>query len=155
MVVQAVGAGINPFSYYGSGVDYLDLDSSYYPGVGGSIFGGLPMLGGIGCGSSMYANMTDNQKFYNQDAAVNMKDKILKNEQDQFRKAYDAYLGSVQAAYGEGSEEEIKSRALSLYERMNGSSLIEDIRAHSNDSLTQGFLNGATFGLFYRNSGEE
>lgn len=55
-----------------------------------------------------------------QGAAANLKDKILQNEQDQIQEAYKAYVDSVRAAYGDGTEQEVQSRAKSLYAQMNG-----------------------------------
>ena len=39
-----------------------------------------------------------------------LKDKILQNEQDQIQEAYKAYVDSVRAAYGDGTEQEVQSR---------------------------------------------
>lgn len=175
----------NPYaSSYG--FDDLDIDYSMYPlGMGGSIFSGyggmIPITppGTIG-NQSYFDNMKDYQKFwidYNVDqqkmqrnadlrinasvegikgAATNLKDKILQNEQDQIPKAFKAYVESVRRAYGYGTPQEIKSRALSLYAQMNGGkSLVQDLRENSHSSFTQGFIQSLTFGTYFRHSAED
>lgn len=167
------------------GFDDFDIDYSMYPmGMGGSIFsgyGGIPMTPvGNYNNQSYFNNMKDYQKFwvdYNVDqqkmqrnadlkinasmegitgAATNLKDKILQNEQDQIPKAFKAYVESVRRAYGDGTPQEIKSRALSLYAQMNGGkSLIQDLRENSHSSFTQGFIQSLTFGTYFRHSAED
>lgn len=149
---------------------------SEYPG-----FGLMPIAPGFtGNNQSYFDNMKDYQKFYidynidqqkmqrNADlrvnasvegivgAANNLKDKILQNEQDQIPKAFQAYVDSVARAYGDGSPQEIKSRALSIYAQLNGGkSLIRDLRENSHSSALQGFIQSLTFGAYYRNSAED
>lgn len=163
-------------------VDY----TTYPMGMGGSIFSGTtgftPMTTGTGAVSnqSYYDNMKENQKFwidYNVDqqnmqrnadlrinasvegikgAAANLKDKIRQNEQDQIQTAFKAYLESVGRAYGEGTEQQIKSKALTLYAEMNGGkSLVQDLRDNGHGSFVQGMLQSLTFGTYYRRSAED
>lgn len=158
----------------------------YPMSMNGSIFGGadmmMPMAGCYGGmnNTSYFNNMKDYQKFYVdynidqqkmqrnadlkingsvegiQTAAANLKDKILQNEQDQIQEAYKAYEDSVRAAYGEGSDQEIRSRALTLYTSMNGGkSLIQDLRENSHGSATQGFIQSLSFGMYDRHSAED
>lgn len=174
----------NPYTSYD--LDYMDLDYSTYPmGMNGSIFNSAPGLipmapGGGWNNQSYFDNMKDYQKFYidynidqqkmqrNADlrtnasvegivgAANNLKDKILQNEQDQIPKAFQAYVDSVARAYGEGTPQEIKSRALSIYSNLNGGkSLIRDLRENSHSSALQGFIQSLTFGAYYQNSAED
>ena len=158
---------------------------STYPGLmGPSIFGcggiGMPMMGCGGMNSSSYFdNMKQYQKYYNdlnieqqkmqrnadlqlngsmeaiQTSAAALKDKIVRNEQDQIMKAYQKYVDCVRHAYGDSTEADIGSRAAILYQQMTGKSLIEDIRENAHGSTMQGFLNAASFGTYYRNSAED
>lgn len=85
-----------------------------------------------------------------------LKDKIVRNEQQQIKQAYDSFVASVKNLYGEASDEEIQSRANSLYKQLNnGNSLIEDIRKYGRGSFTQGLYQTMTFGLFNRKTAEE
>ena len=91
-----------------------------------------------------------------QGAAANLKDKILQNEQDQIQEAYKAYVDSVRAAYGDGTEQEVQSRAKSLYAQMNGGkTLVQDLRDNSHGSFTQGLLQTLTLGAYCRHSSED
>ena len=164
-------------------IDYsmypMNMGGSIFNGYGGR----MPMTPGVGMvgnNQSYFDNMKDYQKFwidYNIDqqkmqrnadlkinasmegitgAASNLKDKILQNEQDQIPKAFQAYVESVRRAYGDGTPQEIKSRALTLYAQMNGGkSLIQDLRENSHGSFTQGFIQSLTFGTYFRNSAED
>jgi hypothetical protein len=161
--------GYNDYDY-GSGLGYGD-----YSMMNGSIFG-MPYFGG----QNYYDNMKQNQQFwvdYNVDqqnmnrnadlrinasvegvkgAAAILKDKVIANEQDQIQDAFNNYLETVRAAYGNGTDSEIKSRALTLYSQMNGGkTLYQDLRENSNSSFTQGLVQTATFGLFDRKSAED
>ena len=86
-----------------------------------------------------------------------LKDKIIRNEQGQIKGAYDAYIESVKALYGDNADgKQIISRANRHYMEANGGrSLVEDIREHGRDSFTQGALQSITFGLFNRKTAEE
>ena len=161
----------------------MGMNGSIFNGngfAGGGFTGGMPISPIMGGNQSYFDNMKDYQKFwtdYNinqqkmnrnadlrvnasvegiKEAATNLKDKILQNEQDQILKAWNAYVQSVKLAYGDASPHEIKSRALSLYEQMNGNkSLIQDLRENSHGSFTQGVLQSMTFGSYFKNSAED
>lgn len=89
------------------------------------------------------------------ETASNLKDRIMQNEQDQIPEAYIKYLNAVKNAYGEASEEEINSRALSLYAQMNGKTLVQDLRDYGHSSLLQGFLQTVTLNSYCRRSAED
>ncbi len=175
---------VGNFQYNPYYFDDLDMDLGTYPMMGGSIFGPgfmTPGCGFIGGNNGNYFdNMRDYQKFYidynidqqkmqrNADLRINaavegikeaaelLKDKVVNNEQDQIPGAFHRYVESVRAAYGSGTEHEIRSRALSLYTNMNkGRSLFEDLREYSHGSATQGFIQSLTFGLYNRRSAED
>ncbi|MBP3821222.1 hypothetical protein J6G99_06220 [bacterium] len=168
------------YTPYMSGMDLgmgFNTDSSIFGGCSPFI-GGAPMMG-MGSNQSYFDNMKNYQKFYNdynidqqkmqrnadlqlngsmeaiQEAAENLKDKVSRNEQDQIQTAYNAYIEAVRSAYGDGTEEEIKSRALSLYTRLNGESLIQQLRKNSHSSFLQGLLQPFTLGTYYKNSAED
>lgn len=148
---------------------------------GYSLGGMMPMapVGGTNGNKSYFDNMKDYQKFYidynvdqqtmqrNADLRINasmeaikgsaavLQDKIKQNEQDQIDEAMTAYLNSVAAAYGGGSDKEVKARALTLYQNMTGKSLIQDLRDNGHSSFTQGLLQGLTFSTTYRTSAED
>ena len=90
-----------------------------------------------------------------QENAANLRDKIAQNEQDQIPEAYKNYLNAVKNAYGEASEEELNSRALSLYTQLNGKTLIQDLRDNGHSSLLQGFIQSITFNTYNRRSSED
>ena len=143
----------------------------------------MPMMGfGYNNPQAYYDNMKDYQRFtinYNVDqqnmnrnadlrinatmegvkgAATALKDKILKNEQDQIPEAYDKYIKAVAEAYGNGdtTPQEIQARAKSLYTQLNGGvTLTQDLREHGHGSFTQGLLNALTFGTYFRSSAED
>ena len=159
--------------------------SSTSPILGGSVFGAAPLMPAMGFGmgynqEQYYDYLKNNQRFnvdYNIDqqkmnrnadmrinasmegvkgAATALKDKIMKNEQDQIQEAYDKYVNAVAAAYGDGSPQEIQARAKSLYTQMNGGvTLTQDIRHYGHGSFTQGLLNAMTLGTYYQNSAED
>lgn len=138
-----------------------------------------PMFGMGGMDSSYFDNMKNYQQSWNdyyldsqkmqrnndvklngameaiQETAANLRDKIAQNEQDQIPEAYKNYLNAVRNAYGEASEEEINSRALSLYTQMSGKTLVQDLRDHGHTSLLQGFLQSVTLNTYYRRSAED
>ncbi len=150
-------------------------------GMGG--FGGMgmpyPMMGG-GSYEDYYKNyekyqdfMINNQvrqqqKMRNADLQLNspqegiqkqatiLHEKILQNEQEQILQAYASFKESVRNMYGDNaSNEQIANRASTLYAQITGKSITDDIREHSHDSLTQGFLQTVTFGLADGKSAEE
>lgn len=168
----------NPYAY-----DDLEFDCSMYPGgmmgMGGSIFGMPPMTGSTAGNQNYFDNMKEYQKFYvdynidqqkmqrNADMRINgsmeavknsaiaLRDKIVNNEQDQIEEAYKQYVNSVGVAYGDGTPQEIISRAKTLYEQMTGKSIVEDIRQYGHGSMTQGFIQSLTFGAYNRTSAED
>lgn len=89
-------------------------------------------------------------------AATALKDKIMKNEQDQIKEAYDKYVSTVAMAYGDADPKEIQARAKSLYAQMNGGvTLTQDLRNYGHGSFTQGMLQSITLCTDYRNSAED
>ena len=158
---------------------------STYPGImGPSIFGcggfGMPMAGCGGMNNTSYFDsMRQYQKYYNdlnieqqkmqrnadlqlngsmeaiQTSAAALKDKIVRNEQDQIMKAYQKYVDCVRHAYGDSTEADIGSRAAMLYQQITGKTLIQDIRENAHGSMTQGILNSMSFGTYYRHSAED
>lgn len=164
-------------------IDLMSYNSSA-PMMGGSIFSGgampMPMMG-MGYDMQQYYDyMKKNQRFqaeYNIDnvklgrnvdlrsyasmeavknSATALKDKIIKNEQDQIKEAYDKYVQTVALAYGDGDPKEIQARAKSLYAQMNGGvTLTQDLREYGHGSFTQGMLQSMTLGTYCRNSAED
>ena len=151
-------------------------------GFGGSIFSAAPMYGGglIGNNQDYFNQMRQYQQFYNDynvdqqkmyrnsDLRVNasmeairlaynaLKDKIEKNEQGQIKQAFDKYVEAVANAYGQGSEQEIKARAATLYSQLSGgTSLVQDIRENGRGSFGQGFWSTILFGLYNAKSAED
>ncbi|MBP3848087.1 hypothetical protein J6I39_10135 [bacterium] len=90
-----------------------------------------------------------------QETAANLRDRVAQNEQDQIPDAYKNYLNAIKNAYGEASEEELNSRALSLYSQMTGKTLVQDLRDHSHSSLVQGLIQSLSFNLYGRRSAED
>lgn len=164
------------FNYYP-----MSMNGSIFTGYNGFTgIGAVPgMYGGTGNNQSYFDNMKEYQKFYidynvdqqnmqrNADLRVNasmegiqaaaatLQDKIRQNEQDQIQEAFKAYLDKVTAAYGQGSEAEVKARALTLYQQLTGKSLTQDIRDNAHGSFTQGLLQSLTFSMGYRHSAED
>ena len=164
-------------------IDDIDMISNPYS-MSGSIFGlnGMnPMGMGFDPQKSYFENMKDYQKQWNEyyvdqqkinrqndvqvnapmeairETATNLKDKILHDEQDQIENAYVKFYNSVRNAYGqEGSDEELNSRALSLYTQLNGGkSLVQDLREHGHSSFTQGLIQTLSLGLYAKKSAED
>ena len=183
--IGAFTPGIYSNPYMFDDIDIMDF-SSMNTLMGGSIFGGgfvgtpMPMLGFGYNPQQYYDYMKQNQEFsvnYNIDqqkmnrnadmkvnasmeavkgAATALKDKIIKNEQDQIAEAYDKYVAAVAAAYGDGNPQEIQARAKSLYAQMNGGvTLTQDLRQYGHGSFTQGMLQSMTLGTYYKNSAED
>lgn len=84
-----------------------------------------------------------------------LQDKIIRNEQQQIKEAFDSYVESVKNLYGDVSDADAKSRAIALYKEATKKSLLEDIREHGRDSFTQGVIQTMSFGLFNRKTAEE
>jgi len=154
-------------------------------GADGSIFGSsmgmMPVMGATaGSSQSYFDNMKNYQKFYvdynidqqkmqrNADLRVNasleavkgtaamLKDKVVNNEQDQIQEAFERYLAAVKSAYGNGTDSELKARALSLYAQMNGGkTLYQDLRDYGHGSFTQGAIQSMTMGLYDRHCAED
>lgn len=83
-------------------------------------------------------------------------DKILKNEQQQIKLAYNSYVQSVKELYGgDITESEARNRASALYKQITGTSIPEDIRANGRDSFTQGLLQTLTLGFADKKTAEE
>ena len=166
-------------------IDNIDMISNPYS-MSGSIFGnGMMPYGTMGMGydpnKSYFENMKDYQKQWNdyyvdqqkinrqndvqvnapmeaiRETAINLKDKILHDEQDQIENAYAKFYNSVRNAYGaEGSEEDLNSRALSLYTQLNGGkSLVQDLRENGHSSFLQGFIQTLSLGLYAKKSAED
>lgn len=152
-------------------------------GMGGSIFGGCAGMPMMGCGGYDPSSYFDNMKKYQQystqynidqqklnrnanlqiqapmesieDTAASLKDKILRNEQGQVMDSYRRYLESVRHAYGDGTEEEVNSRAIALYERLAGRSLVQDLRDYGSGSFVQGLKHALSFGTYARRTAED
>ena len=154
-------------------------------GMNGSIFnpmmgGGFNPMFGMGApDSSYFDNMKNYQQSWNdyyvdaqkmqrnndvklngameaiQETAVNLRDRVAQNEQDQIPEAYNNFLSAVKNAYGDASAEEINSRALSLYTQMTGKTLVQDLREHGHSSLVQGLIQSLTLNLYGRRSAED
>ena len=90
-----------------------------------------------------------------QENASNLRDKIVRNEQDQIPEAYKNFLNAVKNAYGDASDEELSSRALSLYAQLTGKTLVQELREHSHTSLLQGFIQTLTLNTYNRRSAED
>jgi hypothetical protein len=174
-------SGLGYYDFDSIDMDY----SMYPLGLGGSIFsGGCPMPYIMPWGSGMdtksyFEQMKEYQKLYGQmnleqqkrqrnadlqlngamesieEGAKNLKDKIAHNEQDQISDAYKKYVDSVRRAYGEGNEEDINSRAMTMYERFRGKSLVQDLRDNGHSSFVQGVIQSLSFGLFSQKSSED
>ena len=154
-------------------------------GMNGSIFnpmmgGGFNPMFGMGApDSSYFDNMKNYQQSWNdyyvdaqkmqrnndvklngameavQETAVNLRDRVAQNEQDQIPEAYNNYLNAVKNAYGNAGEEEINSRALSLYAQLTGKTLVQDLREHGHSSLVQGLIQTLTLNMYGRRSAED
>ena len=150
-------------------------------GMDGSIFSAVPMYGGglVGNTQDYFNQMRQYQQFYNDynvdqqkmnrnaDLRINasmeaiqttynaLKDKIEKNEQGQIKEAYDRFVEAVANAYGQGTEQEIKARAATLYNQLAGKSIVQDLRENGRGSFGQGFLSTLVFGLYNAKSAED
>ncbi len=84
--------------------------------------------------------------------------KIIEDEQEQIRDAFQALKAAVREAYdpeGVASDEQISAQAEQEYARLYGKELVEDIKDHSSGSFKQGFLQAVTFGLYDGVTAEE
>lgn len=157
----------------------MGMNGSIFDGYNG--MGSMMPFAPIGGGNnqSYFDNMKQYQKFYNDynvdqqkmqrnadmrvngsmeaigGSVVNLFDKIKQNEQDQIPKAFEALVENVRSAYGDGTPQELKSRALTLYQQISGAPLIEDLRKYGHSSLIQGIMQSATFSTSYRHSAED
>lgn len=157
----------------------MGMNGSIFDGYNG-MGGMMPFAHGVGSNNQSYFdNMKQYQKFYNDynvdqqkmqrnadmrvngameaigGSVVNLFDKIKQNEQDQIPKAFEALVENVRNAYGDGTPQELKSRALTLYHQISGAPLIEDLRKYGHSSAIQGILQSATFSIGYRRSAED
>lgn len=82
------------------------------------------------------------------EAAKILRKKVYQDEQDQIIPALNSYIATVKTAYPNAADEEVKTRALSLYSQMFGVDLTDEIRSNGKDSFTQSFINTMSFGLF-------
>ena len=151
----------------------------------GSIFdpmmGSMGMMGmGAYNNQSYFDNMRDYQRFNNEYYLENqrmqrnmefqyqapmeaiqskytiLKDKITRGESGQITQAYEDFVQAVGAAYGNGSNGEIRARAATTYKYLNGGkSIIDDLRENGHGAFTQALLNTATFGLYGPDSSED
>lgn len=184
-MVSNVGA----FSYNpaccGYGYDDYNLDYSTYPMgcmpyMGDSIFGGMPIMGGVYNNQQYFDNMKQYQQFYNdyyidqqnmyrnqnlriqapmeaiQGRFAILKDKINRGEEDQVMKAFLDFRQAVANAYGPGTAAEVGARAATVYAQLNGGRpLMEDIRENCRGSFGTGFMNTLTFGWSDKTSSED
>lgn len=84
--------------------------------------------------------------------------KIIEDEQEQIRDAFEALKARVREAYdpeGTASDEQITAYAEQEYARLYGKDLVEDIKDYSSGSFKQGFLQAVTFGLYDGVTAEE
>lgn len=91
-----------------------------------------------------------------QGAVAILKDKVMRNEQDQIATAFENLTDKVRAAYGNDIDEsEARARAITTYQQLTGKNLFEDIRENGRSSFTQGMVQSATFGLDDHYSAED
>lgn len=166
-------------SSMGSYTGAMGMSGSIFSPMGMG-FGYNPAFGmGMGMDSSYFDNMknyqqnwtnyyVDSQKLQRngdvrvngameaiQETAQNLKDRIAQNEQDQIPEAYQKFLNAVKNAYGEASDEEINSRALTMYTQLTGKTIVQDLRDHGHSSLLQGLLQTVTLNTYCRRSAED
>lgn len=176
------GMGIDPMmtmngSIFGSGMMMPSMGVS--PVMPGMMPGVMPSMSG-GSYEDYYkqyekyqdfmidSQVRQQQKMRNADLRLNapqegiqakamlLHDKILRNEQQQIKQAYQDYVNSVRNMYGDADESQIMARANALYAQINGGkTVIDDIRANGRDSFTQGFLQTVTLGFADKKTAEE
>ena len=91
-------------------------------------------------------------------AAMDLKTKIDENEQQQITQALAIYMQAVRDAFdpdGTADPETIKTKARVLYEQQTGQDLILEIKENGHSPFGQGFINGATFGIFAQRTSDE
>ena len=83
-------------------------------------------------------------------------DKILADEQDQIKKAYNDYCARVEALYGGNVDKEaLRARADLLYQQLTGKSISQDLKEHGRSEFTQAFVNALTLGISNKRSAAE
>lgn len=82
-------------------------------------------------------------------------DKILRDEQEQIKIAYDGLIESVRQMYPNATKEQIENRAERFYKDVTQTNLFDDIRKNGRGAFTQGFLQTLTFGLCDGKTSEE
>ena len=167
--MMGAGMGMNG-SIFGNNIG-LGFGTTPCIGAGGMIGGYNPQ--------DYFNQMKQYQQFYNQynidqckmqrnadlqingsmesvtEAAEHLKDKISRNEQDQIKVAYQKYLQAVKNAYGQGNDEDMNSRAATLYKQITGKSLFQDLRDNGHGSFMQGIIQTMTFGTYAQKSAED
>lgn len=91
-------------------------------------------------------------------AAQDLKTKIVENEQEQIPQALAVYMEAIRTAYdpeNKADDETIMAKARALYKQQTGSDLILDIKENGHSSFFQGFINGATLGIFGQRTTDE
>jgi hypothetical protein len=84
-------------------------------------------------------------------AASTLRCKIAQDEQDQIRGALEAYIQAAREAYdpdGTMDHDALVAQALTDYQQMTGTDLLEDIRSAGRGSFMNGFLHTVSMGLF-------
>lgn len=90
------------------------------------------------------------------EAASNLRSKIMDNEQDQVMEAWDAFVSAVSKAHPDLSGEELKATALTEYYKVaKGRTIIQDLKDYSQGSFVDGMLRTFTLGLYNSNSAED
>ena len=89
-------------------------------------------------------------------AASVLHNKILEDEQDQIKKAYNDYCARVCELYG-GFEDKnaLRARADVLYQQMTGKSIAQDLKEHGRSQFAQSFVKSISFGLSNSSSAAE
>lgn len=162
----------------GMGFDPMfSMNSSIF---GGGLNGGMPFMPTFGGNvNNYYQNLEQyddfmfnrqirmQQKMRDADIRLNspqegvqkqvelLHDKILRNEQEQIKVAYQSLIESVRQMYPNASKEEIENRAEKIYKDITQTGLFDDIRKNGRGAFTQGFLQTATFGLCDGKTAEE
>lgn len=82
------------------------------------------------------------------------------NKQENIMQEYNKLLETVRqlyedAGYTDVSENQVKATAEKLYAQNTGNALVDDIKAHSDNSFVQGFKNVITFGIAARQNSNE
>ncbi|MBR1425417.1 hypothetical protein IJ579_07645 [bacterium] len=88
-------------------------------------------------------------------ACRNLHNKIADNDMVNVPYVFNQLQERVKAAYNLTDEEDIRNKALEIYEQAVGVPFEDDVRANGNSPLTNGFINGLTVGLFGKKSGNK